>query len=281
MSSIVGAQSRTPLQAAPCAAPLSAPVARVTWRDSTASMRWGTWAVRVGSPAVPVRLVVVALDPRAFHWALDVQRINGALEPWRLGAVGDTVAVALNVGHFTDDGPWGWLVHGRRERQAPGTGPLAGAVTVHADGAVRLHDAPALDRLRGDPTIVEAFQSYPTVLDASGRVPAALCAARDGVDPAHRDIRFAIATRQDGWLLLVLSRLDTDVPLADRTPVGPTTREMATALRALGATRAVLLDGGLSAQLLVRTEARTMRWPGLRVVPLGLVLVPRARVSPR
>jgi hypothetical protein len=44
---------------------------------------------------------------------------------------------------------------------------------------------------------------------------------------------------------------------------------------ALGARRALLLDGGISGQLLVREEGRTRSWAGLRKVPLGLVVLPR------
>jgi hypothetical protein len=274
VASSVAAQSAM-LGAAPCARAFTARQPQIRWVDRASTHRVGTWHVSVGRPAIPVRLIVVQLEPRAFQWSLDVQRINGVLQPWSLAGVADSVSIALNAGQFTDDGPWGWLVHEGRERQPPGDGSLAGGVTVHRDGAVRLHDAAALAAVRRDSTVVEAWQSFPTLLDATARVPAALCAARDGVDPLHRDIRFAIGTDARGRVWLVLSRLDTDVPLADRTPVGPTTREMATAMRALGATRAVLLDGGLSAQLLVRGDALTRRWRGLRAVPLGLVLVRR------
>ena len=45
---------------------------------------------------------------------------------------------------------------------------------------------------------------------------------------------------------------------------------------ALGARTAMMLDGGLSAQLLVRSATGESRhWPGLRAVPLGLVVRPR------
>ena len=60
-------------------------------------------------------------------------------------------------------------------------------------------------------------------------------------------------------------------------PVGLTTPEMAAVMGALGARSAVLLDGGISCQLLdpgPRSEAH--RWPGWRRVALGLVAVPRA-----
>ncbi len=62
-----------------------------------------------------------------------------------------------------------------------------------------------------------------------------------------------------------------------RVPLGLTVPEMAALMGALGARRAVLLDGGLSAQLLVRDGAGTAQaWPGTRKVPLGLVALPRA-----
>jgi hypothetical protein len=52
--------------------------------------------------------------------------------------------------------------------------------------------------------------------------------------------------------------------------------EMAAVMGALGCAQAVLLDGGLSAQLLVRDPAGAARaWPGTRRVPLGLVALPR------
>jgi hypothetical protein len=44
---------------------------------------------------------------------------------------------------------------------------------------------------------------------------------------------------------------------------------------ALGASRAVLLDGGISSQLLLREPGRTRTWPGMRKVALGLVALPR------
>jgi hypothetical protein len=39
----------------------------------------------------------------------------------------------------------------------------------------------------------------------------------------------------------------------------------------LGAVDALMLDGGLSAQLLLRDGIAEQRWPGLRTVPLALV----------
>ena len=45
---------------------------------------------------------------------------------------------------------------------------------------------------------------------------------------------------------------------------------------ALGCRRAMLLDGGISSQLLLRLpDGETEAWRGLRQVPLGLVVLPR------
>jgi len=63
--------------------------------------------------------------------------------------------------------------------------------------------------------------------------------------------------------------------VAARLPIGPTTLEMAEIMLELGSVDALLLDGGLSAQLLVGTGPSRRRWPGLRSVPLAIVGRPR------
>lgn len=61
-------------------------------------------------------------------------------------------------------------------------------------------------------------------------------------------------------------------------PFGLTTPEMAAVIGALGASRAVLLDGGISSQMLVHDASGEVHsWRGLRQVPLGLVVVKGAR----
>jgi hypothetical protein len=51
---------------------------------------------------------------------------------------------------------------------------------------------------------------------------------------------------------------------------------MAALMGALGARQAMLLDGGISAQMLVRDARGAARsWRGVRRVPLGLVAVAR------
>ena len=82
---------------------------------------------------------------------------------------------------------------------------------------------------------------------------------------------------RDGLLFIVMSRYDAMGEVADFVPLGPTTPEMAAIMGALGASDAVMLDGGISAQLMLRDPARAepLRWPGLRKVPLGLIARPR------
>jgi exopolysaccharide biosynthesis protein len=121
------------------------------------------------------------------------------------------------------------------------------------------------------------FQSYPTLL-AGGAVPRALRTGEGGLNLHHRDARLALGGTRDGRLLVVLTRFDALGDVASSVPLGPTTPEMAGIMGALGAADAVMLDGGISAQLQLRGApgAEPLRWPGWRKVPLGLVGRPRA-----
>ncbi len=180
-------------------------------------------------------------------------------------------ALAVNAGQFRGDTPWGWLVQDGRELQPPGVGPLSAALVVRSDGRVALLDADEIDGARRDRTIVAALQSYPALLVGDGQVPEPLRTAGSGVDLAHRDGRLAVCVLRDGRVLFALTRfLAPESPLA-RLPFGPTTPEMAALMGALGCQRALLLDGGLSAQMRLRAGNEVLRWSGLRAVPLGLV----------
>jgi len=109
-----------------------------------------------------------------------------------------------------------------------------------------------------------------------GVVPAALRREDAGVDLRHRDCRLALGVLRDGRILIALTRFDGLGGVLAPLPFGPTTPEMAALMGALGAQRAVLLDGGISGQLLVRDEdGATHLWEGWRRVPLGLVAFPR------
>ena len=110
----------------------------------------------------------------------------------------------------------------------------------------------------------------------AGRVPGRLQRGARGVDVAHRDARLALCTQPDGRVLVALTRFEGLGGVLERLPFGLTTPEMAALMGALGCRDAVLLDGGVSGQLLLRDEAGTEhRWPGMRDVPVGLVGVPR------
>jgi exopolysaccharide biosynthesis protein len=158
-----------------------------------------------------------------------------------------------------------------RELLAPEYAPLAGAVVVGPSGAVRIvaPDSVAAERRRG--TVREAFQSYPMLLQ-DGVVPAPLREAGMGVDVAHRDARLALGTLTDGRVVIALTRFDALGESLGRVPFGLTSAEMAAVMGALGCRWALLLDGGISGQLLVREAGGSVRtWPGTRSVPLGLV----------
>jgi exopolysaccharide biosynthesis protein len=176
--------------------------------------------------------------------------------------------------------PWGWVVIDGAERLARGFGPLASAVSIDAAGAVRWTHGDGALPSRG---VVTAFQSYPTLLAGDGNVPAALRTGAGGLSLTHRDARLALGQDRTGRLLVVLTRFDAIGDLAGMVPLGPTTPEMAALLGALGASDAVLLDGGVSAQLLLR-DARggnVLRWPALRKVPLALIVRARRDTVPR
>jgi exopolysaccharide biosynthesis protein len=197
-------------------------------------------------------------------------------------AAADSEAVlALVAGQFRGTLPWGWVVSGGREVLAPEYAPLAGAVVIDRAGAVRIvpPDSVAAEHARG--TAREAFQSYPALLQ-DGVIPAPLRQAGRGVDLAHRDARLALGTLPDGRVVIALTRFDGLGERFGRVPFGLTSPEMAAVMGALGCRQALLLDGGISGQLMVRLVNGTIRsWPGTRSVPLGLVGRPKPVGSSR
>ena len=244
----------------------------VSWRPGAGGLEWGEVDISGAGEARALRVVVARLAPARFTLALD----------WKLGvpawSEADTpsdAALAVNAGMFVGTIPWGWVVLNGAERLAPGAGPLSSAVIVRRDGSVAWVDGDDLSGWRGSPDVALAFQSYPSLLVGDGEVPTAL---QDGetVNLGHRDARLALGVDREGRVLLALTRLDLDLPAADRIPLGLTVPEMAAVMGALGARQAVSLDGGISSQLFLRgASGDTHRWPGLRRVPLALVATPR------
>jgi exopolysaccharide biosynthesis protein len=142
---------------------------------------------------------------------------------------------------------------------------------VDRSGTVRIVPPRAVAAEREGGRAREAFQSYPMLLE-DGAPPAALVRPGLGVDVAHRDARLALGTMDDGRVVVALTRFDALGGSLSRLPFGFTSAEMATVMAALGCRQAILLDGGISGQLMVgEADGGARTWPGIRSVPLGLV----------
>jgi hypothetical protein len=241
----------------------------VAWRAGTAGIEYGELQLTGSGEAWRTRVVVARLDPRRVALSLEAAFTEDAL--WKVGDAGSSAALALNAGQFRGRLPWGWVVTGGKQLISPGYGPLAGAVVVDRSGDVRIvpPDSVAAERSRG--AAREAFQSYPMLLE-NGATPEALVRPGLGVAVDHRDARLALGTLPDGRVVVALTRFDALGPRLGRLPFGFTSAEMARVMRALGCRDAILLDGGVSGQLMVREESGVVRtWAGVRSVPLGLV----------
>jgi len=250
----------------------------------TTALRWDTlqqglelaeFTVEAGRLGADVRVIVIRAEPEHFDFTLEhhtkANRMTGA---WTVDAAAADVAFAFNAGQFKETGPWGWLVMNGDERRDPGYGPLSLGIAFDSGGAVRWIPFGQLENSRRDRSIRFAFQSYPTLL-VDGRVPA-LPGRKELLDRHHRDARLILAADQSGRLVLLLTRYDGLGPATGRVPIGLTVPESIVLAAAMGARHAVMLDGGVSAQLLVRDGAGSTRtWKGMRAVPLALVARPR------
>ena len=260
----------------------NASVARaVRWHDTTDAVAWGELSLRGTGEARRTDVILVRIDPRRAVLRIELPPADASPSGW-LSPAGWTIAlappaarVALNAGQFTSGGAWGWLVRDGREIQLPGGGPLAAAVVVDSAGSVRIIPAREVASVRERGGIAQAFQSYPALLEGR-RVPHALQHAGLGVDVAHRDARLALGVLPAGLVLIALTRFAGLGGVLDRLPFGLTTPEMAALMGALGCEDAELLDGGVSGQMMVRDATGQVRaWPGMRQVPVGLVVVGR------
>ena len=256
---------------------LDAVAGAVEWTAAAPGVEWGTFRLSGSGEAWRLRVIVARIDPARLRLTL-----LGTHEPagrglgWTVDRAPDLALVAFNAGQFSENGPWGWVVREGREVRPPGYGPLAPAVVVDSTGRVRLIPADSVAVVRGERGIETAFQSYPAVLMCDGDVPVQLFDEGGGVNLHHRDARLALGLLRDGRLLVALTRFEALGGALSNLPFGLTTPEMAAVMGALGASRAVLLDGGISSQLLVReTRGPVRAWRGLRQVPLGLVAMER------
>jgi uncharacterized protein YigE (DUF2233 family) len=245
----------------------------VRWQPGADGIEYGELQLSGSGEAWRTRVVVARLDPRRLALSLDAAFTEDAL--WTVEDAGSSVGLAVNAGQFRGRLPWGWVVTGGRQLLSPGQGPLAGAVVVDRSGAVRVvsPDSVAAEQRRG--AALEAFQSYPMLLE-NGATPKALVRPGLGVAVDHRDARLALGTLPDGRVVIALTRFDALGPRLGGLPFGFTSAEMARVMRALGCRDAILLDGGVSGQLMVREGSGGARtWPGVRSVPLGLIARPR------
>jgi hypothetical protein len=257
------------------------------WWAGQRGIRWAELPLRGDGEAWRTRGIIVHIDPAQVRIALDTaftyrRDRHGAVirsSGWGVESVTGAL-LAVNAGQFepTIYGmlPWGWVVMNGREWQPPGAGPLSTAVVIDSAGRVALLPPDSTQVATRRRRVAHAFQSFPTLLDGDGQVPAALRQPERGVDLTHRDARLALGLLRDGTLLLVLTRFDLLGRAMGAIPFGLTTPEMSALMGALGCQRAVMLDGGISAQVHLRTAAgQLQRWPGWRRVPMGLVV--RAR----
>ncbi len=248
----------------------------LAWRPLGEGVAWATARLAGSAPAWRTRLIVVRIDPRRVRLSLEMALSPDDGRPaWTIDRAPARALLAVNAGQFLMTMPWGWLVMDGHQRLAPGAGPLSTALAVDVAGSLRWISA---DSLAPPPAgIVTAFQSYPTLLARDGRIPAALRVPGGGVDLAHRDARLAIGQTRSGELLIVMTRFAALGGAAEQVPIGPTTPEMAAILGAIGARDAVMLDGGISAQMVLQEPGggRRWRWPGWRKVPLALIVGPR------
>lgn len=246
--------------------------AELQWRPGERGIETAELRLAGRGEAWRTRAIVVRVDPRLVRLRVVQGRAADAPDrTWTIADAPRTAIAAFNAGQFVGASPWGWLVRDGVERLSPGQGPLAPAIVVHAEGAVTIVPADSIGLVRAsmrERKVAQAFQSYPALLFGDGEVPGPLRVAGPNVDVGHRDARLGFGVLRDGRVLVVLTRWDALGGAMERMPFGLTTPEMAALMGALGCTRAVALDGGISAQLRVGDR----EWPGMRRVPVGMTV---------
>lgn len=253
----------------------------LSWKPLAHGLEWAELRLACPAPVWRARLIVARLDPGEVRLTLAMDLTREDMRPaWSVDRAPEDALLAVNAGQFASAMPWGWVMIDGKERLPHGHGPLATEVGIDAEGRVHwAHgDSLAAGGAAGASGILTGFQSYPTLLAGNGVVPAALRTSGSGLSLSHRDARLAIGETRDGRLLIVMTRYDAMGEMGEGIPLGPTTPEMAAIMGALGATDAVMLDGGISAQMLLRDPAHKdpLRWRGLRRVPLALIARERA-----
>jgi len=222
-----------------------------------------------------VRVIALRLDPTLFSIALDTAtRDFGTRGAWTVDRIPSDASVAFNGGQFENGRAFGWLVLDGYETHPPGTGTLAMAFTVDSAGRTALLTPVEIAGARGH--VRFALQSYPALLTGDGELPRELQAPGRGANLEHRDSRLAIGILDDGNVVVALTRFAGLGSGGETLPWGPTIREMADFMKSLGCRRAMMLDGGISSQMALRTPDGTLtRWTNWRPVPVGILATPR------
>jgi exopolysaccharide biosynthesis protein len=241
------------------------------------AVRPGVWlreqSMAERGPLSSVKAIVVRLDPASVQFGLDsATRDFGLKAAWTIDATPASAILAVNAGQFIGGIPWGWVVQDGIERKPPGTGSLAMAFVVDRTGRASLVMPDEIAFVRAGARL--AFQSYPALLD-DGVIPWELQAGDRGVNLTHRDTRLAVCTMDDGSIAIALTRFTGLGKTGETMPWGPTVPEMADYMKSLGCQDAMLLDGGISSQLALRSaDGGLQRWSNWRPVPLALVAFP-------
>jgi uncharacterized protein YigE (DUF2233 family) len=256
---------------------IATPLTRaLRWRQALSGVEWSDVALAGSGEAWRTRLVVARVRPDRVQLRLDTAFVHGSPD-WSLRRVPDQAVLAVNAGQFETSMPWGWVVLNGHQWLSPQRGPLSAVLAQDTDGTLFWLRGDDIVRAAGSASARSlrwAFQSYPVLLQ-SDTVPSPLRGAGQGVDVAHRDARTAICIDHRGNLLIALTRFDALGAGLGFLPFGLTTPEMAAVMGALGCQNAMLLDGGISAQLYLRDRRGVHEWRGLRKVPLALVAEPR------
>jgi uncharacterized protein YigE (DUF2233 family) len=246
----------------------------LVWQVSAPGMERTAFEIQADPNLWHTRVVAVRLDPKQFRFRVR-GRLRDLAPDWTIDRAPSTATLAMNIGLYSGIAPWGWTVMSSEEVRPPGQGPLSTAIAWDAAGRVRWLSPDQIGAARAGGDVVEAIQSYPTLLDQDGKVPLPLRQRGLGVDVDHRDGRLAIGELADGRLLIAITRFYALGELSPALPLGLTLDEMALVMHELGCRRAVSLDGGISAQLMVREGVHTRTWRGWRAVPFGLIAEPR------
>jgi hypothetical protein len=259
--------------------PAASPGVRTAeWRTVAPGIDRAILDVAGGGEGWRTRVIAVRIDPAQYRFRLR-GRLRGVEPAWTVNRAPEDAALAFNLGQFNGITPWGWVVMNGDEVRPPGRGPLSTAIAWDRSGHVHWLAPADIERERRSGVVLEAFQSYPTLIDARGEVPRQIQEPGLGVDVEHRDARLAIGALPDGRIVLAITRFNGLGPISPALPLGLNLAEMAAVMRGLGCTRAVSLDGGVSAQLMTRENGRRRIWHGWRSVPLGLVAEPITRAE--